>query len=50
MFEAIVESTKILAITISQSVFQSGVGGSRERMISGVLFRVEKYPAMDIIM
>ena len=48
MFEAIVESTKMLAMTISQSVFHFDVGGSRERMISGVLFRVEKQPAMDI--
>ena len=50
MFETMVEMTKILAVVYSQSVVHSSVGGSRLRIISGVLFKVEKYPAMDIIM
>ena len=44
----IVERTSMEATVWNQSVFQSSVGGYRDKTISGVLFKVEKYPATAI--
>lgn len=48
MFDTIVESTIIEAAVCSQSVVHSAVGGALDNTTSGVLLRVEKYPASDI--
>ena len=48
MFATMVVMTSIDAMVTSQSVYHSFVGGSRVSTTYGVLFSVDRYPAIDM--